>query len=66
MKRLLAAIPICVVMVAPAMAQRTFLLDTVDGEWAVDGACGVPAKTSRKHRYRTHFLQQGKRIQNDD
>ena len=44
MKRLLAAIPICVVMVTPAMAQRTFLLDTI-GKWAVDGACGVPAKT---------------------
>jgi hypothetical protein len=21
------------------------LLDTVDGQWAIDGACGVPAKT---------------------
>lgn len=43
--QILLAATLFAVTAAPAMAQRGSLLDTVDGKWAVDGECGVPAKT---------------------
>jgi hypothetical protein len=38
------------------------LLDAVDGQWAIDGACGVPAKTyiaSVNSQYQTITWQDG-------